>query len=153
MAFASILHMGTKGSLYVWPFFSRRARLWLSVWLRRFGSRDMDTECQNNWLEATHTLKSLFYINQPWGNTKTANFLSRFLQCITSDHFLVFSVVIGLRSDHYRFALSLSPICLWDFNAMTFAVENCNLVQYRYVHLVMLMLITVFLSWNQKVTD
>ena len=65
MASASI-HMGTKVPSLC-DLFSRQARLWLSVWLRRFGSRDMDTECQNNWLEATHTLKSLFYINQPWG--------------------------------------------------------------------------------------
>ena len=47
--------------------------------------------------------------------------------------FFVFSVVISLRSDHW-FALSLRPICLRDMNAMTLAVEDCNLVQYCYVH-------------------
>ena len=57
-----------------------------------------------------HTLKSLFYINQPWGIRRQPIFSQGSYNVLHLIIFFVFYVVIGLRSDHW-FALSLRPIC------------------------------------------
>ena len=58
-----------------------------------------------------HTLKSLFYINQPWGIRRQPIFSQGSYNVLHLIIFFVFYVVIGLRSDHW-FALSLRDAIL-----------------------------------------